>query len=188
MSENAPKGHEFKAPHEVEPTHVSHEKAHHKAHPEHQARHEQHELAPVKELEQQAKEEAVVAKELVSHEKGGHDPAPQFVQKDLKENTFNRSMTRIRKQLPFGEKVLSKAIHQPVVDAVSRAGAKTVARPSGLLMGSICAFAGSSFFLWAAKHYGFHYNYLLFVIFFAGGFVLGLIIEGVLALVRKPKA
>ena len=185
MSEHAPKGHEqFTAPHEAE----QHEAAHHKAHPEHEARHEKQELAPIKELEQQAKEEAVVAKELVSHEKGGHDPAPQFVQRELKENTFNRSMTRIRKQLPYGEKVLSKAIHQPVVDTVSQVGAKTVARPSGLLMGSICAFVGSSFFLWAAKHYGFHYNYLLFVIFFAGGFVLGLFLEMLLFVLRRNKA
>jgi hypothetical protein len=185
MSEQAPKGHEqFTAP-EAEP---SHEAAHHKDTPEHTARHEKHELAPVKELETQAKEQAAVAKDVISHEKGTKDePTARLVSRELRQDTLNRTLTHIRKQLPTGERVLSKVIHQPAVEAISNVSAKTVARPSGILMGSICAFAGSSFFLWMAKRYGFQYNYLLFLILFAGGFLVGLFLELVISTLRRGK-
>ena len=72
---------------------------------------------------------------------------------------------------------MSRIIHQPAIDAASEATAKTIARPSGILGGGICAFAGSLFFLYFAKHDGFHYNYLLFLVFFIGGFAIGLLFE-----------
>lgn len=183
MSEqHKPKGAEhFKAPKEAE-----HEPAHHEAAPEHQPRHKSKELEPVHQLEHKAKEEAVAGKELVSHEKAGHE-SPLYVQKELKEDTWNRTMTRVRKRLPATSRAFSKVVHQPVVDAVSRVGEKTIARPSGLLMGGLCALIGSSFFLWMAKHYGFRYNYLLFFMFFVGGFAVGLIIEMLLWALRRKK-
>lgn len=183
MSEHGPKNHEkFTAPKEAE-----HEAVHHKAAPEHEPRHEKKELAPVHQLEHKAKEEAAAGKELVNHEKASDD-VPVYVQKELKEDTWNRTMTRVRKKLPASSRAFSKVVHQPVVDAVSRASEKTVARPSGLLMGGIFAFLGSSFFLWMARHYGFEYNYLLFFMFFVGGFLVGLIVEMLLYVIRRKKA
>lgn len=182
MSEKLSTNHErFTAPKGAE-----HEAVHHKAAPEHEPRHEKKELAPVQQLERQAKEEAIAGKELVSHEKTAPE-SPLYVQRELKENTWNRTMTRVRKKLPAPSRAFSKVVHQPVVDAVSRASENTVARPSGLLMGGIFAFLGSSFFLWMAKHYGFEYNYLLFFMFFVGGFLAGLIVEMLLYVFRRKK-
>lgn len=182
MSEHAPQHeqHEkFVAKEETEPRR--------EAAPEHQPRHEQ-KLESVDKLVQHAKQEAVVGKELISHEKGRPAPSDHYVTKELKEQTWNRGITHIRKQLSAPSRAFSKVIHQPVVDSVSRASEKTVARPSGLLTGAICAFIGSSAFLWIARHYGFTYNYFLFVLFFAGGFIVGLIIEALMAVFRKSKA
>jgi hypothetical protein len=167
MSEQEPKNQErFIAPQEAD----------HDA-PEHEPRHEKAELAPVAELSKQAKEEAVVAKELVSHEKSTPSESPLYVNRELKQQSWNRSMNRVRKHLTAPNKALSKVIHQPVVNAISSVGEKTVARPSGVLAGGIFALIGSSFFLYMSKHYGFQYNYLLFFMFFVGGFFIGLILE-----------
>ncbi|MEI7683088.1 MAG: hypothetical protein WCJ24_02175 [Candidatus Saccharibacteria bacterium] len=173
MSEQLQKGHErFSSPKGAE-----HETNQREAAPEHQPRHEKHDLEPVAELSKHAKEEAIAGKDLVSHEKTGPSESPLYVNRELKQQTWNRTMTRVRKHLSAPNKALSKAIHQPVVETVSRVGEKTVARPSGVLTGGICALIGSSFFLYMSKHYGFKYNYLLFAMFFVGGFFIGLIIE-----------
>lgn len=186
MSEHGPKNHEhFTAPHEAEPRH---EKAHHKSAPEHQPRHEKRELAPVKELEKQVKHEAVAGKELPVHEKAHHSESPLLVNRELKQQTWSRTMTRVRKHLSAPNRAFSKVIHQPAVNALSEVGGKTVARPSGLLMGGLCAFLASSVVLWMAKYYGFAYNYLLFLIVFAGGFALGLVLEFVFWIFRRKKA
>lgn len=183
MSEHAPKNHErFTAPKGVE-----HE-AQREAAPEHTPHHEKKErLAPLPELEQKAKQEAIAHQEPVGKEKATHAPSELYVNQELKEQTWNRSMTRVRKHLSAPNRAFSKVIHQPVVDSVSRVSEKTIARPSGLLTGSIFAFLGSSFFLWMANHYGFEYNYLLFFLFFIGGFAVGLVVEMLLFVFRRKK-
>ncbi len=142
----------------------------------------------IPELEQTAEQEAVASEDYTVGEKAPQEPSSLYVSRELKAQTFQRTMTRIRKALPLHERTLSRVIHQPVVDAVSRAGAKTVARPSGLLGGSIVAFIGSSAFLWAAKRYGFAYNYLLFFLLFIGGFAIGMTIELVWFSLRRKRA
>lgn len=183
MSEHQPKNHErFTAPQGAE-----HE-AQREAAPEHTPRFEKKsELAPLPELEKKAKEEALAGHEPVGKEKATHAPSELYVNQELKEQTWNRSMTRVRKHLSAPNRAFSKVIHQPAVDVVSRAGAKTVARPSGLLMGSIFAFLGSSFFLWMSKHYGFRYNYLVFFMFFVGGFAVGIVVEMLMFVFRRKK-
>lgn len=131
----------------------------------------------VGELAHQATEQATSTDEIKVGETGAQQPSSQYVGQQLKNLSFERTMTRIRRQLSSPDKALSKVVHQPVVQAVSRVGEQTIARPSGLLGGSICAFVGSCVFLWASKHYGFRYNYLMFLLFFVVGFAFGLGLE-----------
>lgn len=119
------------------------------------------------------------------HEQERPDDAPSLVGRDLKEIKYKRTLQSVRKDLNAPEKLLSKVIHNPLVDAVSEVAEKTIARPSGLLTGSIFAFLGSSSFLYAAKHYGFEYNFLIFALFFIGGFALGLLIELVMRMIKR---
>lgn len=102
---------------------------------------------------------------------------PVLVNKELKNVAYRRTLKRTQGKLAAPERAFSKVIHNPVVEAVSEFGAKTVARPSGVLLGGIFAFAGSAAFLWIVRHYGYEYNYLLFALFFVGGFFVGLGVE-----------
>lgn len=116
--------------------------------------------------------------ELTNHEQF-------YVTKDLKLLSYQRSLTRLRKRLSAPDKLLSKIVHQPVVDSLSQVGAKTIARPASLLGGAFFALVGTSFAFYMAKHYGFRYNLLLFFILFLGGFVVGTVFELIINLIRR---
>jgi hypothetical protein len=112
---------------------------------------------------------------------------PSFISKELRALTAARSLSTIRNRLPFADKALSKVIHQPAIRVVSNAGAKTVARPSGLFTGGLLALVGSSLYLYLASHIGFAYNYVVAGILFVAGFILGIAVEGLIALASRVK-
>ena len=112
------------------------------------------------------------------------DNRPLFIDRTVKNLQLKQTMKQVRSQLPRTSRALSKVVHQPLVKAVSDTGAKTVTRPSGLLGGGFFAFIGSLAYLFMASHVGFRYNYTVFLLFFLGGFVLGLLLELVVRLVR----
>lgn len=127
----------------------------------------------INKVEQQAvssKETAISEKEVASAQEFG-------VYADMKAQTYARTLGRIRGRLSKPNQVMSKIMHNNVVDTISNSVSKTVARPSGILGGGIVALAGSSVLLYMAKHYGFKYNFFSFFILLAGGFVLGLLVE-----------
>ena len=122
---------------------------------------------------------------VLKREESAQEPeAPLLVNSDLKNIKYKRTLQSVRKDLKPSERVLSKVIHNQTVDAVSEVAGKTIARPSGFLTGAIFAFIGSSVFLWVTKHYGYQYNFLFFVMLFASGFVIGLLVEAVLRLLH----
>jgi hypothetical protein len=102
---------------------------------------------------------------------------PLYINHELRAEALRRSLNRIRKHLNKPQRAFSKAIHQPGVDALSKVGERTIARPTSLVIGSIVALAGSSYLFYSAKHYGYTYNYLSVILLFVGGYVAGLIIE-----------
>jgi len=103
--------------------------------------------------------------------------AQVYVDKKIMKMTYRRTMKRIRKQLSPAGRAGSAIIHQPVVEAVSDAAGKTVARPSGLLGGGLVAFTGTAAYYFLAKHYQYAYNNTVFLILLLGGFALGWILE-----------
>lgn len=104
-------------------------------------------------------------------------PKPTYANKELKAIALRRTLKHLQHDLPAGQRMLSKFIHQPAVRRVSAATGQTIARPSGLLGGGVCALLGTLIYLYLAKHIGFSYNYLLFLLFFGGGFIVGLLVE-----------
>ncbi len=140
--------------------------------------------------EHNAKDKAELAREAVKHanetqnnvaektkvEQRSYDDVPGL-QQSMKNRAYKRELTKIRAKLPATSKRFSKVIHNPTVETISNIGAQTVARPSGLLGGSIAAFIGSLVLYYMARQYGFRYNYLLMFLLFVAGFVLGAIIE-----------
>jgi hypothetical protein len=102
-------------------------------------------------------------------------------------DAYARTMKRVRGRLNGPERLLSRVVHQPAVDAVSNALSKTVARPSAILGAGTTALLGSSLLLYFAKRYGFTYNYLVFFILIAAGLIAGLLIEFVVRIVSRAQ-
>lgn len=115
--------------------------------------------------------------ELEEAQKASQTTSPTHINRELKQITLQRELQQIRRQLSAPQKTLSKFIHQPVVRNVSEVTGKTISRPSGLLGGGLLAFIGSSAYLYLAKHQGFDYNYIVWFMLFAGGFLVGLVLE-----------
>jgi hypothetical protein len=109
------------------------------------------------------------------------------MQQSLKTNAYAHTLRRIQQRLPKQARLFSKISHNKTVETISDIGSTTVARPSGLLGGSILAFIGNLTLLYYSKHYGFRYNYALFVILFIGGFLVGSIIEVVVRTLYRRK-
>lgn len=97
--------------------------------------------------------------------------------KTVKQNAYKKVLKDTRKHLSTPEKTFSKVIHNPTVERASEVGAKTIARPTGILFGGIVAFIGSLLLIILSKRSGFSYNYLIFIIIFIGGYIVGLIAE-----------
>jgi len=149
--------------------------------------HEQSEKLPdIETIGAKAHQEARSRSELADKVKPEVNAKEQlYVNKELKNEAFQRALNRTRKHLSAPDRGLSKAIHQPVIDAISKAAEKTIVRPTGVLTGSIVALVGSSYVLYTAKHYGFTYNYLIVFVLFVGGYVVGLLLEIVLFFIHR---
>ena len=140
------------------------------------------------EIHKRIEQSAVSGKEVRLGTAERADEHPYYTNRELKAGAFERTLRTARKHLSKPEKALSKVIHQQTVDSVSRIGEKTVARPSGILGGSLVAFLGSATLLYVDKHYGYRYNFLVFLLLFVGGYIVGMIIELLLsALSRKDR-
>lgn len=134
-------------------------------------------------------EQAVSSTETIASatEHSSDQPASTFgVQRELKADAYRRTIEHVQQQLPAPLRVFSKIVHSPRIEAASTAAAHTAARPSGILGGAIISLLGSIGLLYAAKHYGYEYNYALVFLLFAVGFLVGLLTEvAVRAMVRK---
>lgn len=160
------------------PEHQTHTPEHHVETPElsrEQARHEHQEQ--IHKIRGKAHKHAKAAHEVRPDEPSGHDTPHHYVTSELKDMAYQRAITRVRRQLSPGARSFSKVIHQPAVDALSEATAKTIGRPSGILGGGILAFVGTTAYYYIARHYGYEYNFGIFLLLLAAGFAIGWIAE-----------
>lgn len=123
----------------------------------------------------------------LTHPEQDADKTDFQLTRELKEDKYVKVIAAAQSQLKSAEKRFSRVIHQPVIERLSTSAADTVARPSGLLGGSIGALIGSVIVLFSAKHYGFAYNFLLFLFLFAAGFFAGLVFEVGYNILRKNR-
>ncbi len=139
-------------------------------------------------LSKSVEKQAISGKETA---KGEHSPVnhhPVLINKQLKDMAFSRALTRARKKLPLPDRAFSRVIHNPVIDRSSDFVGKTIARPTPLLSGAFLAFIGSTALLWISRHYGYRYNYLVTLILFFGGAIIGLFAEILWKMAKKiPK-
>ena len=95
----------------------------------------------------------------------------------LKLDAYKKLLSTTREQLPKPEQYFSSFAHKPVIETVSEVASKTVARPVGIAWGSLLTFIGVSVTLFLSYRYGFTFNYLLFVLFFIGGYTITTVLE-----------
>jgi hypothetical protein len=106
----------------------------------------------------------------------------------LRQHGYTQTMKRVQKQLPPTQRTLSKIIHNPAVDAVSTVAGETVARPSGLLSGALFSIIANLLIIGICRYYGYEYNYLIGLLGFVGGFVVGLFVELVYRATTKNRS
>ncbi len=140
----------------------------------------------VERLHHKAEDEAVSGKEITVGERQESSSTAFTINKDLKQQSYKKTLQRIRASLPAPQRILSRIVHQPTVEKISTVGAATAARPSGILGGAIFAFLGSVSLVILSKRLGFTYNYLVFFVLFVGGFAVGLIVELMVRFIIRP--
>ncbi len=151
----------------------THEKEVSKADSEHgQAHH-------VEQLRYSAEKHAKAPEAHAAHTEKQPSTHPISAGKQLKEVSYQRALTRARKKLSAPSRSFSKVVHNKAVDAASEVVGNSVARPSSMLGGAFVAFVGTSILLWLTRRLGYEYNYLLVIILFVIGMVIGLAVEAV---------
>jgi hypothetical protein len=144
--------------------------------------------AELHELQDAVKQEAISGQEItVGEREVPKSHTSHATPKELKADAYKRSLSRVQSRLNVVDRGFSKIAHQPVIDSASNVMSKTVARPSGILGGGICALLGSSFLLYLTKRYGFEYNFFVYFLLLAIGFVLGMTAELVIRAILKRK-
>lgn len=185
MSEKLHSPHEIDLPkHEVAQRQSEIAKHHEKAAKE--ALHE-HKKSMEKILEKIEQEASTT--ETIKHKHLDNDQhlssGPITIGADLKKQSLNSGLKKIQSHLPIVERTFSKVIHNPVVNSLSEGTSKTIARPSGLLVGGLASVCVSLGVLFISQYYGYRYNFLVSILAFIGGFFLGLFLESMFQLFNR---
>lgn len=138
----------------------------------------------IKKAHETAEKEAISGKEKApsgSENKKAHEP----VSPHHKKMTYKATMRRVEGKLPAYQRTFSKVINNDTVDKVSNVASKTVARPSGLMGGGILAFLVLLIVTFYASRYGWEVSGSEFVVFVIVGWALGLMVEGVIKVIRR---
>ncbi len=125
---------------------------------------------------------------LEAEQETNDEPVARPVNKELLKITFNKEMGHIRRKLSSIDKIGSKIIHQPLIRSVSEVSSKIITRPSGLLGGGVVAFLGTGTYLYYTKHIGLKYNYTIFLLLLVGGFIVGLLLEALIRIIRGRRS
>ncbi len=179
---SAPRHHEKEATHEIS---REIERIHEKLEKEVSNKAEKSENLDIEAASQAVERYAVSSKEKIHTDRVQPSHHPIFVNKQLKDMAYSRTMTRVRKHLSLPSKALSQVVHSRLLDKPSELASKTVARPSGMLGGALAAAVGMSLLLWATRYYGYEFNYLLAGPLFIGGLFIGLGIEFMFKIARR---
>lgn len=108
-----------------------------------------------------------------------------YLTKRIKRDVYRHTVDDIQTHLSPSEKRFSKIIHNEFVESISEAGAKTIARPSGILGGAILMVFGGLIVLFFAKRYGFEVPLSLYLFLYLVGFILFVLVELVSNPIKK---
>lgn len=153
-------------------------------------RHEHEPMSEEKEREQrqeaaeQARQSAEKESVRIERPSQPSEGAVRITRED-KKRAFKHSLSRIQSQLPATSKRFSKVIHHQAVERVSEVAEKTIARPSGMLGGSLAAALGLGLMLFFARRNGFALSGSELIVFLIVGWVIGVSLEAITKLLRR---
>lgn len=102
-----------------------------------------------------------------------------------KKAVYKKELKNVRAQLPRGSRTFSKVVHNPVVEKVSDATAKTIFRPSALIGGALTGLALGVAVYILARYYGYVIPNLTLVLLLVVGALLGVIVEFIVTRFRR---
>lgn len=99
------------------------------------------------------------------------------ITKKQRDDSFNRTMHEVQRQLSTPSRAFSKVIHNKVVERVSETVGTTIARPNAILSGAICAFIATTIVYYLAKNIGYHLSGFESIGAFALGWLIGILFD-----------
>lgn len=137
-------------------------------------------------LEQANKSEKEQAKEKAA-EKSPAERRRGPIGKKEREASFKATMKEIQTDMSAPSRTFSKVIHNPVVEKVSDAAGKTVARPNAILSGAIAAFLFTLVIYLVARYYGYPLSGAESIAAFALGWLFGITYDFLKAMVTGKR-
>lgn len=128
------------------------------------------------------KESEELKKQMAQPKEKTHYAPPN---KELKKHARRTYLGKARRQLDPTARAFSKWIHNDAVDAISEMSAKTIFRPSGLLIGGAFTFIASFYYYHLSQNNGFRYNFTAVLLTFIIGFIIGLFVEAIYRVLSK---
>lgn len=142
----------------------------------------------LKNIREEIEKEAESANKTATAETHQEEPDAAntyWYSREYRDLAFKQLLGKVQAHLSSSEKLASKVMHQPTIEKVSDLGGKTVARPSGVLVGSIFSFVASLLTYLLAKQNGYDMSYSIFIASFVGGFILGIAAEFTFRMARS---
>lgn len=106
--------------------------------------------------------------------------------KQEKKQAYKKEIKKVQSQLPRGSRAFSKVVHNPVIETISDATAKTIFRPSALIGGSVTGLVLGLIIYLVARYYGYPISTMTLVLLLIVGAILGVIVELVAGMFKKP--
>lgn len=117
------------------------------------------------------------AEKVTTSEETKEVSRPSRPDKKQLDDSFNRSMSNIRKEMKPASRTFSKVIHNKAVEKTSDAVAKTIARPNLIIAGGLGTLVLCSVVYLIAKQYGYTLSGFEAIGTFILGWSIGAIIE-----------
>lgn len=103
------------------------------------------------------------------------------------EKSFKAQMSNVQTEMSPASRLFSSFIHTAPVEKVSNAVGATLARPNAMLSGSITAFISITALYFIARYFGYRLSGSETIAAFAGGWILGVILEYLSHLFKRNK-
>lgn len=107
--------------------------------------------------------------------------------KQLQE-TFNAEMKNIYAEMSTTNRIISRVIHNPLIEKTTDFIGTTLARPNAMLSGSIAAFASITIIYLVARHYGYRLSGFETIAAFIIGWAIGILYDYIAGFIRRHKS